>query len=124
MELLLSLISTKILAAAPIVGTIDNPLLAPSYGDITGLGLFISNILRLFFVVAGILALFNFMISGFQYMSSAGDPKALQQAWNRISLSLVGLVIMVGSFVLAAIFGQLIFGDPTFMLSPVIYGPK
>jgi hypothetical protein len=124
MELLLSLLSSKVLAQAPIVGTIDNPLLQQSYGDVTGLGLLISNALRLFFVVAGIITLFNFILAGFQYMSSAGDPKTLQSAWNRIMYSLIGLVIMSGAFVLAAIFGYLIFKDPLFMLRPAIYGPR
>lgn len=129
MELFLSLLSSKVIAqTAPIVGVIDNPLLQPSYGSIDtpgkGLGLLLTNGLRLFFVVAGILTLFNLIISGFQYISSAGDPKTLQQAWNRISMSLVGLVLMVGSFVLAAIFGWLLFRDPLFMLRPTIYGPR
>lgn len=124
MELLLSLLSTKIVAQAPIVGQINNPLLPASYGDITGLGLLISNVLRLFFVVAGILALFNFITAGFQYMSSGGDPKAIQSAWNKIMYSLIGLVLMTSAFVLAAIFGYLIFNEPLFMLRPAIYGPR
>lgn len=106
-----------------IVGTVNPSVLENSYGGITGLGSLLSNGIRLFFVVAGILALFNFLLAGFQYMMSAGDPKKTQEAWNRIWLSLVGLVLMVGSFALAAIFGQLIFGDPLFMLQPRIYGP-
>lgn len=126
MKLLFSLISSAVHAQSnSIVGDpIVNPILEQSYGDVTNLGLLINNTLRLFFVVAGILSLFNFMVSGFQYMSSAGDPKSLQTAWNRIMYSLVGLVIMAGAFVLAAIFGYLIFRDPLFMLRPTIYGPN
>ncbi len=124
MQLLLSLLSQKTFAQAPIVGQINNPLLPASYGDVTGLGLLISNVLRLFFVVAGVLALFNFITAGFQYMSSGGDSKAIQAAWNKIMYSLIGLVLMTSAFVLAAIFGYLIFKDPLFMLRPAIYGPR
>lgn len=112
-----------------IIGTIKNPLpavyqnLGGSSSGPGGLILFFSNVLRLVFVFAGIYAFFNFLIAGFQYMSAGGDSKALEGAWARIWQSLWGLVIVVGSFALAALFGQLIFGNPTFILNPVIYGP-
>jgi hypothetical protein len=120
---------TKIHAAgSDIVGNINNPLLGSSYGNIDkqggGLALLITNVLRLFFVVAGMLAFFNFILAGFQYMTAAGDSKALQKAWDRIWQSLLGLVIIAVSFVLAALFGYLIFGDPLFMLRPQIFGPQ
>jgi hypothetical protein len=116
----------KIFAADTIVGKITNPL-AKSYGnynDPTGgiIGLF-TNLLRLVFVVAGIYALINFIIAGYQYMSAAGDAKALTAAWGRIWQTLLGLIIVVGSFALAALFGYLIFGDAGFILRPSIYGP-
>jgi TRAP-type C4-dicarboxylate transport system permease small subunit len=75
------------------------------------------------FVAAGIFALFNIVIAGFQYMTAGGDSKAMTEAWSRIWLTLVGLILMVGAFVLAAIFGFLLFGDATFMLQPRIYTP-
>ncbi len=107
-----------------IVGEIKNPLSA--YGSATGGGLilFFTNILRVFFVVAGIVAFLNFIIAGFQYMTAAGDAKALQAAWDRIWQSLLGLILIMGSFALAALFGFLIFGDAGFILNPKIYGPK
>jgi hypothetical protein len=116
----------KAFAADPIVGSIINPL-ANSYGNYnspTGgiIGLF-TNILRLVFVVAGIYALINFILAGYQYMSAGGDAKALTAAWNRIWQTLMGLVIVVASFAIAAIFGYLIFGDAGFILRPSIYGP-
>ena len=123
----LDLFVTKIYAQSPIVGKINN-VIAP-YGAVNdpakgGLSLLITNFLRLFFVVAGIIALFNFIFAGFQYMTAAGDSKALEHAWSRIWLSLIGLILIVGSFALAAIFGQLIFGDALFMLRPQVYGPN
>ena len=109
-----------------IVGTVTNPL--PAYGSLTtpggGIILLLSNILRLVFVVAGIYAFINFIIAGFQYMQAGGDSKALGSAWNRIWRSLLGLLVIVGSFALAAVFGQLLFNNPMYILSPQIYGPK
>ncbi len=108
--------------ANSIIGTVKNPL---SYGGVGGGGLvlFVSNILRVFFVVAGIVAFMNFIIAGFKYMTAAGDSKALQEAWDRIWQSLLGLILIIGSFALAALFGYIIFGDAGFILNPKIYGP-
>ncbi len=109
--------------AENIVGTISNPL--TGYGGVeTGLTAFFSNILRLIFVVAGMYALVNIIIAGFEYMTAGGDAKKLTSAWSRIWQTLLGLAIIAGSFVLAAIFGYILFGNPMFMLSPVIYGPN
>lgn len=116
------MILEKIFADDSIVGTISNPL--TGYGSVeTGLTAFLSNILRLIFVVAGMYALVNLIIAGFEYMTAAGDAKKLTSAWSRIWQTLLGLAIIAGSFVLAAIFGYILFGNPMFMLSPAIYGP-
>lgn len=109
--------------ASDIVGTVDNSILPSVYQPLTGITLFLTNILRLVFVGAGIYAFLNLVIAGFQYMSAGGDTKLLAAAWARIWQSLMGLVIIVGSFALAALFGYLIFGDPGFILNPKIYGP-
>ena len=119
---------TKVYAANPIVGEITNPILGSSYGNVNesgkGLPLFFTNVIRLMFVVAGIIAFFNFILAGFGYMQSAGDPKKLSEAWDKIWQSLLGLVIIAASFILAGLFGYLIFGDPLFMLRPRVYGPN
>ena len=113
-----------------IVGTIKNPLPSAYQSAIStggasgGLMLFLTNVLRLVFVVAGVYAFLNFIIAGFQYMSAAGDSKALSAAWDRIWQSFVGLIVIVASFALAALMSQLLFGDPKFILNPVLYGPK
>lgn len=117
--------TTRLLAAAnDLIGTVENPL-PSSYQSVAGGGLilFFTNIIRLVFVVAGIFAFINLIIAGFQYMSAGGDAKAVASAFARIWQSLLGLVLVVGSFALAALFGYLLFGDAGFILSPTIYGP-
>ncbi len=106
-----------------IVGSVSNPLAGTGYEGLSGVGLFISNVLRLFFVVAGVFALFNFIIAGYSYMNAAGDSKKLSEAWSKIWLSMIGLVIIVGSFALAALMGQLLFNNPMYILQPKVYGP-
>jgi len=110
-----------------IVGTVTNPL-PGAYQNIAGanggLILFFSNVLRLVFIVAGIYAFLNFIVAGYQYMTAGGDSKTLGAAWARIWQSLVGLIFVVGSFAAAALLGQLLFGSPTAILSPSLYGPN
>lgn len=110
--------------ASDIVGTITNPINTGYPGVANGgLIMFFSNILRLLFVGAGIYALLNFIMGGFGFMSAGGDAKKVSEAWSKIWQTLMGLVFIVGSFALAALFGQLIFGKADYILNPVIYGP-
>lgn len=113
--------------ATSIVGTVKNPLPA-AYQGVTaaqggGLILFLTNILRLVFVVAGLFAFINLILAGFQFMGAGGDAKAVGQAWSKIWQSLLGLILVVGSFALAALFGYLLFGDAGYILNPKIYAP-
>lgn len=108
--------------ATSIIGTVENPLKYPGIPE-GGLILFFSNILRLVFVVAGIYAFINLILAGFGYMSAGGDAKALTKSWDKIWQTFIGLAIIAGSFVLAALFGYIFFGDAMFILKPTIYGP-
>lgn len=103
-------------------GTIPLPSPIAKFGDNPGLaiGKFINFILQLLIVVAGIYALINLVLAGFAFMSAGDDPKKVAGAWAKIWQTLLGLAIAAGAFVLAAIFGKLIFDNPTFILKPVI----
>lgn len=116
-----------------IFGKVQNPFerlgvfpYAGEIGDNQGFGLivFLNNILKFVVVIAGIFAFLNVIIAGYQFMTAMGDPKGITVAWNKIWQSLIGLVLIAGSFVLAAIFGWLLFGDATAILKPKIFGPE
>lgn len=118
----------KVMAAESVIGEVTIPSPFGRYGNFNtegrGLALFITNIIRLLFAVGGIVAFFNLIIAGFEYMTAAGDSKKLTAAWDRIWQSLLGLVLLVGSFALISFFGYLLFGDAGFILRPYIYGPE
>lgn len=111
------------LIAQNIVGKVAPPGALAKYGAEIGLVTFLNNIIKLLIVVAGLYALLNFILAGYGFMSAGGDPKNIQNAWAKIWQTLVGLLIVAGSLVLAAIFGWLIFGDATAILNPKVYGP-
>ena len=83
-------------------------------------GTFLNIIILTLITVAGVYALFNLIMAGYAFMSAGDDPKKVAGAWAKIWQTMLGLAVAAGAFVLAAIFGQLIFGDPTFMLNPKV----
>lgn len=95
----------------------------PGIGKVLGLIPFFNSLIKLLIVIGGIYAFFNIILAGYGFLGAGDDPKKIESAWKKIWQSLLGLLFMVGSFVLAAIFGWLLFGNPTAILIPQIYGP-
>lgn len=81
----------------------------------------VNAFLRLLFIVAGIYALYNFIMAGFDFMNSGGDPKKLSSAWGKIWQTMLGLLIIVCSFLFAALIGMLMFGDASYLLKMNIF---
>lgn len=108
----------------PIIGCISPPpFITPGIdptGKLTGVMVFLNSLLRLLFVVAGLWGFLNLILSGFQFISAGGDPKKISAAWKKIWQSLMGLLIIVVSFLIAAIIGILLFGDPMAILQPTL----
>lgn len=89
-----------------------------------GLISLLSTMLKLLVVLGGIWALINIIFAGYGFISAGGDPKAIEKAWAKIWQSMVGLLFIAGAFVIAAVIGQLIFGDPSTILNPKVYSPS
>ena len=108
-----------------IFGTVDKPPGIKLWGDLAAGGFvdFLNSVLRLLIVAGGIWTLINIIIAGYQFISSGGKPESIQAAWARIWQSLIGLLFIAGSFVLAAIFGQIIFGRPDAIINPKLIAP-
>lgn len=94
-------------------------------GGIEGgaIGIFLNWAIKALIIGAGVYALFNLVFAGYAFMSAGDDPKKMAAAWAKIWQTFLGLAIAAGAFVLAAIIGQLIFGDATFILSPTLPTP-
>lgn len=87
------------------------------------IGKFLNIIFQALVVIAGVYAVINLILAGYAFMSAGDDPKKMQGAWQKIFQTLIGLAFAAGAFVLAAIFGKLIFGDYMFLLKPTIPTP-
>lgn len=110
-----------------IIGKITPPEFITKYGGAFGspggLIKFLNNIIRLLIAVGGIWAFINLILAGYGFLSAGDDTKKVEAAWQKIWQSMLGLLFILGSFVLAAIFGYLLFGDAGAILNPKIYGP-
>jgi len=111
---------------AQVFGNVNLPPGVNQYGNLTSGGptYFITNILKFLIVVAGIYALFNMVFAGYAFMSAGDDPKKVAGAWSKIWQSILGLAISAGAFVLAALFGRLLFGDYSALLRLRVFGPN
>jgi hypothetical protein len=122
----------------PFVTTANTPTSAPNtnnvFGDIEappgvaelnadaegiGLLLFISNMIKLASIIAGVWVLFNFISAGFTYITSA-DSSAYSKIGEKLSMSVMGLVLIVASYTIIGIISLIIFGNPTYIINPEI----
>jgi len=105
---------------AGIFGTIDNPT---KYTSPEGQGLFqfISQMLQLAGVIAGLYFAVNIILAGYMYLSANGDIKKTEQAWGKIWQSILGMIIVASAFVLTSVIGGLLGIN---ILSPIIKGPN
>lgn len=108
----------------PVVNTYDANSSYPSNSVAPGLMVLLNNGLKLAIVISGLYTLINVILAGYQFMSAGGDSKAVGKAVDKIWQSLVGLLLVAGSIILAGIFGWLLFENPTAILYPEIYGPQ
>lgn len=117
------------LIADNIFGTIDPPAAIQQYGgigDTSGGGgpvAFISNLILLITVAAGVWTVINILLAGFALVTSEGDPKKINEMSNKIAVTFIGLLIMVAAPLIAALMGLFFFGDASFFLNPTITGP-
>lgn len=91
-------------------------------GSDIGIIFFLSRAINFANIVAGILVMLNFVISGFLYVTGAGNASNMAKINQRMLWSVVGILMIVGSYTLAAIFGLVFYGDPTFIITPTLTG--
>ena len=59
-----------------------------------------SNLLTALLMFVGFFALFIFIFGGYKYMNSAGDPKKLEGARNNLIYGILGLLLVLFSFLI------------------------
>lgn len=72
-------------------------------GDVLSLGCLaqiISNVVSVALTFLGLTTLVFLIIGAVKYVTSSGDPKAIQTAQKTMTFAIIGAVIVLGSFIL------------------------
>lgn len=109
------------------IGQIDTPpgvdkyqAAAQAQGADIGIIYFMSNMIKLFSIIAGIWVLFNGTLAGYYFIQSSGDASAYEKAKNQLTLSAMGLGMIVLSYTFTGLVGLIFFGDASIFLNPKI----
>jgi hypothetical protein len=73
---------------------------------LTGVAKIVSTIIGVLTIAGGIWFLFQFIIGGFNWITSGGDKAKLQSARDRITNAFIGLVVLVGGWAILALAGH------------------
>lgn len=104
-----------------VFGNIQPPDALDRFGGYQeGPGKLLQLIMTLIIMAGGIYALFNFLLAGYGFLGAGDNPKNVEAAWAKIYQTIIGLVFLVGAFLIAAIIGILVYGDPGALLNPSI----
>ena len=95
--IILSLIITPILVASPVFA---------ASADVTKIQTFIQSIISILVTLAGLLSVGFFVYGGIGYITSSGNPEALDKSKKTIQYSAIGLAVVLGAFVLSNIITQ------------------
>ena len=103
------------------LGSIKPPPAVAAIGGYAQIPTLISAIIKTFVVGAGVYAVINFILAGYAYISSAGNPQGIQAATAKIWHSAMGLAIAAGALIIAGIVGKIIFNDPNALINITIF---
>lgn len=67
----------------------------------------VSTIIGIITICAGIYFMFQFLISGFGWITASGDKNRLQMAQNRMTYATIGMVIVVATYAIMSIVGTI-----------------
>lgn len=79
---------------------------------------FLSSLIKFANVIAGIWVAFNVVFAAFDYLGGQGSAEAHKKVRERITMSVVGLLLLVVAYVATAMISLLLFGDASYVLQP------
>ena len=81
----------------------NSNVLAASNANVSSIDTFIRSIITALTGIAGLIATGFFVLGGFKYITSSGNPHNLEHAKRTLVFSALGLAITIGAFVLSNI---------------------
>lgn len=87
----------NLLAQLKVGKDIVNPP-AGSQTDLGDLGALVSRLLQYLLPLSGLILFAMIIISGFKLLTSAGNPKGIEEAKQRLQWSIVGFLVVFAAF--------------------------
>ena len=78
----------------------------------------IENIIKLLAPIAAIAFLVMLIVGGFQFVTSGGDPKAAAGARNTLTYAVIGIILVVASWLILVLIGNITGADVTTVRIP------
>ncbi len=105
----------------PVLGGIG-PLGNVGSGDqvATGFSRLLSLVVGFMGLIAILWALYVIIASGYEWMSAAGDAQKISKAKQKITLTVVGILVAMGAVFLLALVSRILFGVNLLDLNSVI----
>ncbi len=107
-------LSTNVIYASNWISSSDGEKPA-TFAD---LEIIFSNILGILFPIAGITLFIMIVIAGFRWMTSAGDPKGMESAKNTLTWAILGLIFLIGAWLVLVFIRQITGIDVTIFTIP------
>jgi len=98
----------QLLAQAPTWGALEKAS-ADSVADVATIGsltTLIANIIRAIVAFSGVILFIMLIIGGMSFLFSGGDQKKLEKAKGTITNAFVGLVVLIGSYLVLLLIKQ------------------
>lgn len=92
-----------LLVAVGLPFILAEPALAQTPGGVSNVENFIRSVITVLAGIAGLVATGFFVVGGFTYITSSGNPEQLDKAKRTLTWSAIGLAIVIGAFILAQI---------------------
>ena len=93
----------KLLVPVVYAETLKN--LQDGVATIQSLQTLFTNVLSVIVALAGVALFIMFVVSGFSFIFSGGDPKKLEQARGTLTNAIVGLVVIVAAYLILRLIG-------------------
>lgn len=101
----LTLFTIMVMIGVPLILT--DTALAQSAGGVGQVENFIRNVIQVVAGLAGLIATGFFVVGGFGYITSSGNPENLDKSKRTLLYSGIGLAITIGAFVLSNIISEI-----------------
>ncbi|MEK7616566.1 MAG: pilin [Patescibacteria group bacterium] len=82
------------------------PFTAPDPSGTAGISQFLTNLVRLIYVIAAIVFIFMILWGAFDWMTSEGDKEKIARARDKIINAVVGILLFAAAYAIIQILGQ------------------